>query len=334
MIWSILNRATMAAITLFGVALVVFLLLRLAPGDPIAMMIGPSATAEDIARLRASYGLDESLFNQFWIWLGNLAQGDFGTSISRRIGVGSLLLERLPVTLELAFSALIVALLLGGAIAISGTLWRRNWASGALDGATGLMLAIPEFVWALGLVLLLGVTFPMLPLSGRINPSLSTNFVSGFYLFESILTARFDLAWDLIRHMAMPVLALALPLAAIIARVLREALGEAMMQDYVTLARVKGMNETRLIFSETLRNAIGPTLALAGVQFTFLIGGTVIVEKIFAYPGLGSMAIDAVINRDFPLIQGLVLMFGLIFIIVNLLVDAAIVAFNPRLRHG
>ncbi len=334
MIWSILNRATMAAITLFGVALVVFLLLRLAPGDPIAMMIGPSATAEDIARLRASYGLDQSLFNQFWIWLGNLAQGDFGTSISRRIGVGSLLLERLPVTLELAFSALIVALLLGGAIAISGTLWRRNWASGALDGATGLMLAIPEFVWALGLVLLLGVTFPMLPLSGRINPSLSTNFVSGFYLFESILTARFDLAWDLIRHMAMPVLALALPLAAIIARVLREALGEAMMQDYVTLARVKGMNETRLIFSETLRNAIGPTLALAGVQFTFLIGGTVIVEKIFAYPGLGSMAIDAVINRDFPLIQGLVLMFGLIFIIVNLLVDAAIVAFNPRLRHG
>lgn len=334
MIWSILNRATMAAITLFGVALVVFLLLRLAPGDPIAMMIGPSATAEDIARLRASYGLDQSLFNQFWIWLGNLAQGDFGTSISRRIGVGSLLLERLPVTLELAFSALIVALLLGGAIAISGTLCRRNWASGALDGATGLMLAIPEFVWALGLVLLLGVTFPMLPLSGRINPSLSTNFLSGFYLFESILTARFDLAWDLIRHMAMPVLALALPLAAIIARVLREALGEAMMQDYVTLARVKGMNETRLIFSETLRNAIGPTLALAGVQFTFLIGGTVIVEKIFAYPGLGSMAIDAVINRDFPLIQGLVLMFGLIFIIVNLLVDAAIVAFNPRLRHG
>ena len=323
MIWSILNRATMAAITLFGVALVVFLLLRLAPGDPIAMMIGPSATAEDIARLRASYGLDQSLFNQFWIWLGNLAQGDFGTSISRRIGVGSLLLERLPVTLELAFSALIVALLLGGAIAISGTLWRRNWASGALDGATGLMLAIPEFVWALGLVLLLGVTFPMLPLSGRINPSLSTSFVSGFYLFESILTARFDLAWDLIRHMAMPVLALALPLAAIIARVLREALGEAMMQDYVTLARVKGMNETRLIFSETLRNAIGPTLALAGVQFTFLIGGTVIVAKI-----------DAVINRDFPLIQGLVLMFGLIFIIVNLLVDAAIVAFNPRLRHG
>lgn len=334
MIWSILKRAVMAAITLFGVAAVVFLLLRLAPGDPVAMMVGPGATAEDIARLRASYGLDQPLITQFWIWLGSLVQGDFGTSISRRIGVGALLLERLPATLELAVAALATALLLGGAIAVTGTLWRQHWTSGALDGATGLMLAIPEFVWALALVLVFGVALPVLPLSGRINPALVTTFVSDFYLFEALLTGRFDLVADLLRHMAMPVLALALPLAAIIARVLREALGEAMMQDYVTLARVKGMTDLRLIFSETLRNAIGPTLALAGVQFTFLIGGTVIVEKIFSYPGLGSMAIDAVINRDFPLIQGLVLMFGLIFTLVNLLVDTAVVAFNPRLRHA
>lgn len=334
MIWSILKRAVMAAITLFGVAAVVFLLLRLAPGDPVAMMVGPGATAEDIARLRASYGLDQPLFTQFWIWLGSLVQGDFGTSISRRIGVGALLLERLPATLELAVAALATALLLGGAMAVTGTLWRQHWTSGALDGATGLMLAIPEFVWALALVLVFGVALPVLPLSGRINPALVTTFVSDFYLFEALLTGRFDLVADLLRHMAMPVLALALPLAAIIARVLREALGEAMMQDYVTLARVKGMTDLRLIFSETLRNAIGPTLALAGVQFTFLIGGTVIVEKIFSYPGLGSMAIDAVINRDFPLIQGLVLMFGLIFTLVNLLVDTAVVAFNPRLRHA
>ncbi|MDB5613724.1 MAG: transporter permease, partial [Devosia sp.] len=111
-------------------------------------------------------------------------------------------------------------------------------------------------------------------------------------------------------------------------------LSEAMMQDYVTLARVKGKSELRLILSEAMRNAIGPTLALTGVQFTFLIGGTVIVEKIFSYPGLGNMAIDAVVNRDFPLIQGLVLMFGVVFILINLLVDFAVVAFNPRLRHG
>ncbi|HEV7414952.1 MAG TPA: ABC transporter permease [Tianweitania sediminis] len=334
MIFLIAKRAGMAAITLFGVAVVVFILLRVAPGDPIAMMIGPGATAEDIARLRASYGLDQSLFNQFWIWLGSLVQGDFGTSISRRVDVRQLLLERLPATIELALMALLVAVVLGGAIAMVGTLVRRHWTSGALDGVNGLLLAIPEFVWALALVLVLGVAFPMLPLSGRINPSLSTDFRTGFYLFEAILTLRFDLAGDLLRHMAMPVLALSLPLAGIIARVLREALSEAMMQDYVTLARVKGMSELRLVWSEALRNAIGPTLALTGVQFTFLIGGTVIVEKIFSYPGLGNMAIDAVINRDFPLIQGLVLMFGVIFILINLVVDFAVVAVNPRLRHG
>lgn len=328
------KRAGMAAITLFGVAVVVFVLLRVAPGDPIAMMIGPGATAEDITRLRASYGLDQSLFNQFWIWLGSLVQGDFGTSISRRIDVGQLLLERLPATIELALMALLLAIVLGGFIAIIGALWRRHWAVGAIDGFNGLLLAIPEFVWALALVLVLGVALPVLPLSGRINPSLSTDFRTGFNLLESLLTLRFDLALDLLRHMAMPVLALSLPLAGIIARVLREALGEAMMQDYVTLARVKGMSELRLILSEAMRNAIGPTLALTGVQFTFLIGGTVIVEKIFSYPGLGNMAIDAVVNRDFPLIQGLVLMFGVIFILINLIVDFAVVAFNPRLRHG
>ena len=334
MIGLIAKRASMAAITLFGVAVVVFVLLRVAPGDPIAMMIGPGATAEDITRLRASYGLDQSLFNQFWIWLSSLLQGDFGTSISRRIDVGQLLLERLPATIELALMALLVATVLGGFIAIIGTLWRRHWAAGAIDGVNGLLLAIPEFVWALALVLVLGVALPVLPLSGRINPSLSTDFKTGFNLLESLVTLRFDLSLDLLRHMAMPVLALALPLAGIIARVLREALSEAMMQDYVTLARVKGMSELRLILSEAMRNAIGPTLALTGVQFTFLIGGTVIVEKIFSYPGLGNMAIDAVINRDFPLIQGLVLMFGVIFILVNLIVDFAVVAFNPRLRHG
>jgi peptide/nickel transport system permease protein len=250
------------------------------------------------------------------------------------VDVRQLLLERLPATIELALMALLVAVVLGGAIAMVGTLVRRHWTSGALDGVNGLLLAIPEFVWALALVLVLGVAFPMLPLSGRINPSLSTDFRTGFYLFEAILTLRFDLAGDLLRHMAMPVLALSLPLAGIIARVLREALSEAMMQDYVTLARVKGMSELRLVWSEALRNAIGPTLALTGVQFTFLIGGTVIVEKIFSYPGLGNMAIDAVINRDFPLIQGLVLMFGVIFILINLVVDFAVVAVNPRLRHG
>ena len=134
--------------------------------------------------------------------------------------------------------------------------------------------------------------------------------------------------------MVMPVLALSLPLAAVIARVLKGSLAEAMVQDYVLMARVKGMSEWRLVTREALRNAVGATLSLTGVQFTFLIGGTVIVERIFSYPGVGNMAIDAVINRDLPLIQGLVLMFGALFILVNLAVDLLVVAVTPRLRAG
>lgn len=328
------KRVGIAAMTLFGVGVIVFVLLRVAPGDPIAMMIAPGATPADIAALRARYGLDESIPVQFALWLKGILAGDFGTSISIRRNVLDLLAERLPATLELATVALLVAILIGGGVAIAGTLLRRTRGESVVDAANGLLLAIPDFVWALALVLVLGVFYPVLPLSGRINPQSADDFATRFYLVESIVTLRFDKFLEVASHLVMPTLALALPLAAVITRVLKQALSEAMVQDYVLLARLKGMSELRLILQEALRNAVGPTLALTGVQLTFLIGGTVIVERIFSYPGVGNMAIDAVINRDLPLIQGLVLVFGLMFIVINILVDLAVVALNPRLRHG
>lgn len=331
---SILNRLVMAAITLFGVGLIVFVLLRIVPGDPIAMMISPGASPADIAALRAHYGLDASLPVQFGIWLKNVLAGDFGTSISLRRDVLELLLERLPATLELAFAALILGVISGGVIAVIGTLLRRTPAEPIVDFLNGLFLAVPDFVWALVLVLVFGVFLPIFPLSGRLDPSLQTEFATSFYLLESIVTLRFTVAADILSHMIMPMLALGLPLSAVIVRTLKEALLEAMVQDYVLLARLKGMSSLRLVLQEALRNAIGPTLTLTGVQFTFMIGGTVIVERIFSYPGIGNMAIDAVINRDLPLIQGLVLMFGLLFIVINILVDMLAVVFNPRIAHG
>lgn len=332
--YRILNRIAMAAVTLFGVAVIVFVLLRVVPGDPIAMMISPGASAADIATLRAQYGLDASIPVQFGIWLKSVLAGDFGTSISLRRGVLELLMERLPATLELAFAALALGVLGGGLIAIIATLLRKTPAEPLIDILNGLFLAVPDFVWALVLVLFLGVFYPIFPLSGRIDPSLSAGFTTNFYLLESLLTLRFGLFADILSHMVMPMLALGLPLAAVIVRTLKEALIEAMLQDYVLLARIKGMSNLRLVLQEALRNAIGPTLTLTGVQFTFMIGGTVIVERIFSYPGIGNMAIDAVINRDLPLIQGLVLMFGLIFILINILIDMLTMLFNPRIAHG
>jgi len=328
------NRLGMMLVTLFGVAAAVFALLRLAPGDPIAMMVGPGATAADIAALREHYGLDGGLPRQFWMWLRAMAHGDFGTSISLRRNVLELISDRLPATLELAFCAFGIALLVGTTAAIVGSLLRRTAAETAIDGLTGLLLAVPDFIWALALILLFGVSLPLFPLAGRIDPVLGTAFHTRFYLLESLVTGRPGPALDVLAHLAMPVLALALPLAAVVARVLKAALEEAMVQDYVLLARVKGLSELRIVTREALRNAVGPTLALTGVQFTFLLGGTVIVERLFSYPGIGNMAIDAVINRDLPLIQGLVLVFGLLFVLTNLTVDLAVVGLNPRLRHG
>lgn len=330
----VLHRAGLAAATLFGVAVVVFLLLRVAPGDPIAMMIAPGASPEDIQRLRAAYGLDRSLIEQFGLWLGAIAQGDFGTSISLRVGVGGALLSRLPATLELCVAALAFAVLLGGGVAVLGTLLARKAGEAVIDAVNGLVLAVPDFIWALAFVILLGVVYPVLPLSGRIDPTLPAEFSTRFYLLESLVTGQWRVARDVLAHMAMPVLALGLPLAAVIARVLKASLNEAMLQDYVLLARIRGRSPLGLVLGEALRNAAGPALALTGVQFTFLIGGTVIVERIFSYPGIGNLAIDAVINRDLPLIQGLVLLFGLLFILVNIAVDLLAVALNPRLRHG
>jgi ABC-type dipeptide/oligopeptide/nickel transport system permease component len=329
----VVNRVVMALVTLAGVAVVVFVLLRVVPGDPVAMMISPGAGPADIAALRAHYGLDTPLLVQFWIWIGGVVAGDFGNSITLHLPAAEVLISRLPATIELAVLALLVAVVFGGCVAVAGTLMRRTLGESIIDGLNGIVLAVPDFIWALALVLLFAVAMPILPLTGRINPELAEGFVTRFYLAESILTGRFAVAGNVLSHMVMPTLSLALPLAAVIVRLLKQSLKEAMMQDYVLLARIKGFGELRLVLREALRNAVVPTLALTGVQFTFLIGGTVIVERIFSYPGVGNLAIDAVINRDFPLIQGLVMLFGLIFILINIAVDLTVAAFNPRLRY-
>ncbi len=329
-----LLRLMTTAVTLIGVAVIVFFVIRVVPGNPIAMMLPPGATEADIARLTAQYGLDKSIPAQFLIWCQGVVQGDFGTSITSNQPVLSLVLGRLPATLELSIMALVIAVVLGGIIALTGTRNRGTELEAALDVGNGMALSVPDFLWGLVLILLFGVLWPVFHISGRVTPSLDLPFSSNFYLFESLIRLRFDLWADIVSHMFMPALALAIPLAAIIGQLLKQSLKETMHLDYVTLARTKGYGENHVITREALPNAILPTLTLVGVQFTFLIGGTVIIERLFSYEGLGNMAIDAVINRDLPLIQGIVILFAAIFTAVNLVVDLSYALLNPRLRHG
>lgn len=327
-----LKRLLWALPTLFGVAVIVFVLLRVVPGDPIAMMIPPGASKADVENLRALYGLDKPIVAQFGQWLSELVHGRFGTSISLRQDVMKLVLGRLPATIELCLMALAMATALGVLLGVAGVYWRRRWPESVVEGFSGLGIAIPDFLWGLLLILVLGVLWPVLPVSGRLDPRLEFDAATQFFLFESLLRGRLDITVELLKHMVLPALALALPVAAALARVMKASLAEAMTQDYIMLARVKGYSRARVIWRVALRNALIPTLTLTGVQFTFLIGGTVLIEYIFSYPGIGNLAIGAVVQRDLPLIQGLVLTFAVLFIAINLLIDASYTLLNPRVR--
>jgi ABC-type dipeptide/oligopeptide/nickel transport system permease component len=330
----ILLRLLQAVPTLVGVAILVFVLVRVVPGDPVAMMIPPGADDAVVARLYAQYGLDKPILTQFAIWAGQALRGDFGMSISLRQGVSGLILSRLPATLELVAFAATIAVLLGVSLAVFGARHAGRLGEGVVDAITGFVLSVPDFLWGLAFIVTFGVLLPILPISGRADPSRALGLATQFTLTESALRLRWGITADVLAHMLMPAVALALPLAAMIARVLKSSLAEQMGLDYAMLARVKGFSRWHVIVAEALRNAAIPTVSLTGVQVTFLVGGTVLIEKIFSYPGIGSLAIDAVVNRDLPLIQGIILTFAVIFILINLLLDLSYAALDPRQRHG
>ncbi|MDP9932765.1 peptide/nickel transport system permease protein [Variovorax paradoxus] len=296
------------------------------------MMIPPGAGPEDIQRLRAFYGLDRSIPEQYGLWIVQALQGEFGTSISQRQGVLYLIGSRLPTTLELGFTALFFAVVAGGLAGVVSAATHGSWLSSAIDGVAALVQAVPDFLWGLVFILLFGVVWMWLPISGRVDPLLQFDSRSGFIFIESLLRGRLDVTASVFQHSIAPSLALALPVAAIIARVLKASMREALSSDYVLLARLKGLSLSRVLLTEALPNAVTPALQITGVQFAFLLGGTVLIERLFSYPGIGSLAINAVIARDLPLIQGLVLTFAVLFVAINLFVDALTLALNPRLR--
>lgn len=329
----ILQRLLLVIPTLLGVSVVIFVLLRVVPGNPIAMMTPPGASIEDVEQLKALYGLDKGVVEQYAIWLGGVAQGDLGVSISLRQGVGELILGRLPATLELTLIASLIAASLCLLFALIGSYHPRGLLSKLVDTLASAIQAVPDFMWALMFIFFLGVLWPLFPISGRINPRIDHDFTTQFYLFESLFTLNGTMVVELLRHMFLPSMALALPMAGIVTRLLKTSMSETLKQEYITMARARGFSRWHILLREALRNALIPTLALGGVQLTFLLGGTVLVERIFGYPGIGNMAITAVIQRDLPLIQGLVLTFAILFIVINLVVDLLYSKLNPRLEQ-
>jgi peptide/nickel transport system permease protein len=329
----LLRRLLTALPIILCVSALVFVVLRLLPADPIAMSLPPGATAQDVAQLRAAFGLDRPIPVQYLIWLAKLARGDFGISIHFRRDVIDMVLVGLPATLEL----LAVGLALGIALGLAGGLamfaWRGTAGEQVVDLGTTVMMSIPEFLWAILLILGFGVALTWLPFIGRVDPQVALPpMTTGFLLIDSVLSGRFDALASALVHLVLPGIALAIGMAPLVMRVLRSSLLDVIGEDYIALARLRGLSERRILMRHALKNAALPTLSLIGVQAGFMFGGTVLVEVIFAYPGLGNLMVDAVRNHDLPVIQAAALTYCVLVLAINAGVDVLYLVLNPKLR--
>jgi peptide/nickel transport system permease protein len=308
----IFRRLLVALPILFGVSLFTFGLVRWIPGDPILIMLGTDAMGADVEGIRRLYGLDRPWPVQYAEWLANVLRGDLGLSIRTRMPVGQSILQRLPVTIELTALSLLLGLLIGVPAAVLAATYRGKTAD-ALVGVVSLLgISVPGFWLAILLMLFFSLYLRLLPSIGYVA------------LHEGPL--------DNLRHLILPALGLALPLGATIMRFMRSSLLEVFGQDYFRTARAKGLTYVMAVNKHALRNALIPVVTVIGIQIGRLLGGAVIIEQIFALPGLGRLVFDGIAMRDYPVVQGTVLVFTAFFILINLIVDVLYGVIDPRVR--
>jgi ABC-type dipeptide/oligopeptide/nickel transport system permease component len=316
---------------LFAVSALLFMVLRLLPVDPAAMSLPPTATRAEIESMRSAMGLDLPIWHQYAIWLNDAFHGNFGISIHYRSGVGPLVIQTLPATIELSLVAMIVATLIGLFGGLVMFRLRDTTAETVGDIASTVMMSIPDFLWGLFFIFLFGVLWHLLPFTGRLDPDMLQPHTTGFLLIDALIAGKPEVLWSALRHLILPGVALGLAFSPAIMRVLRSSLLDVYQEDYIYQARLRGLSEGRILYKHALKNAILPTLTLMGVQFSFLFGGTLLVEVIYSYPGLGNLMVGAVREADLPVIQTVGLTYCVMTLAINTLVDALCISLNPRL---
>jgi peptide/nickel transport system permease protein len=311
---SFLFRRLLSTLPVLGVvAVLVFLMLRLTPGDPAAVLAGDQATTEQIAMIRANLGLDRSIPEQFVIWLGHLFQGDLGQSYYYKLPVTELIAQRLEPTLSLAVVTITLAVLIAVPLGVVAA-WRfGGWLDRGVMAFSVMGFSVPVFVSAYLLIWLISLKLGWLPVQGykRLSEGL------GPWLY----------------HLTLPAITLSLIYIALIARVTRASVLETLGEDYIRTARAKGLPEVLVLQRHALANAAVPIITVIGIGIALLIGGVVVTESVYAIPGLGRLTVDAVLARDFPTVQGVILLFSFVYVLVNLLVDLSYVFFDPRIRY-
>ena len=330
----VLERLLAAVPIMLGVAIIVFLFMRLTPGDPVDIMMGQggAVSAGEVERLRSEFNLDKPLHQQLALFLADLARGDLGNSFIQQQPVARLIGERLPATIELALGALLIGLLIAFPVGILSAVKQNSWLDRLSMAGAFLGISMPAFWLGILLILVFSVNLRWLPVQGRIDYAAALREVTGFYVLDSILTGNGAALVSSLKHLLLPSLTLGAAVAAIVARVLRSSLLEILRSDYIKLARAKGAGELTTVLKHGLRNALIPTVTVVGLQVGVLLGGNMIVEAVFGWPGLGRMVVDAIFNRDFPLIQGAVMVYAFTFVAANLIVDVLYTYLNPKIE--
>lgn len=314
------------------IALVVFVVLRLLPADPVGMMLPPGATEQDRADLNHTLGLDRPMLVQFTIWLGKALQGDLGTSIASGLPVTERILQALPTTLQLVFLGLLGGSMLGIGAGLLAFRFRKTPIESGVQVANSLAISIPEFLWAILLILGVGIGLQWLPFLGPIDGAYSVRHITGFMLVDTLLAGDWAAFRSVCTHLALPVMALSLGVAPPLMRIAHASLVDTYAEDYVAAARLRGLGENRILMRHALKNAALPTVAMLGLQAGSLIGGTLLIETIFGFPGIGALMVQSLGVHDLFMIQGLALTYAVTVQIMNTLSDAALYALNPRLR--
>jgi peptide/nickel transport system permease protein len=317
---------------LLGVSIVVFFMVRAIPGDPAQIMLGQQATQEQIQQVRENMGLDKPILVQYGLFLKNAVRGDLGDSIVTGRPVVTELLVRLPATFELTAFAMLIAVLVGVPVGVIAAVKQYS----LLDKTTSVLaltgISMPIFWLAMILVVIFGVNLELLPFPGRLDPTTGITAITGLVLVDSLLTLNFAGFWDGLLHLIMPALALGTIPMAVVMRMTRSSMLEVMNEDYVRTARAKGVVPWRVVFKHALRNAMLPTITVIGLQVGLLMGGAIITETIFSWPGIGLYTYESISRRDYASIQGVVLYGALLFVLINLVVDILYAVLDPRVR--
>jgi dipeptide transport system permease protein len=331
----IATRLSLIIPTFFGVTLLTFALIRLIPGDPIELLVGERGIdPERHAELRAEMGYDRPLIEQYLVYIGDVLQGDLGRSIVTRQPVLDEFFARFPATLELSVCAMIFALTIGLSVGILAAVKRKSVFDHSVMVISLTGYSMPIFWWAILAILLFSVNLGWTPVSGRIDVLYWVPDVTGFMLIDTLLSGQEGAFESALSHLVLPAIVLGTIPLAVIARMTRSSMLEVLGEDYIRTARAKGLAPRRVIWVHALRNALIPVVTVIGLQVGVLLTGAILTETIFAWPGIGKWLIDSISRRDYPTLQGGILMIACAVILVNLLVDILYGAINPRIRHA